>query len=524
MKNLTKVLVGFLLTVSVLVSGLCFSTSAAGSVISFSKSTLTVGDSLTVTVTIDAGEAMYGVSCIVNYNSDVLEYKSGNAVGGAGTLKIIESPSGETKVSYSLTFSAKAAGSCAVSVADCVYSALSEDKGLNGASATVTVNNAALSSNANLKSLSVSTGKLSPSFSASRTSYTVSVGNDVTECAVYATAADSGAKVSVSGTSALKMGANTRTVTVTAPNGSQKTYTVTINRSSEEDTVSDDTTPDPLETNIEGVSYTVAADISSIPLFKGFAAEQIDYNGTQISVAKDTNGYYTLYYLKSADSDALVPYTYNETDKVFTKLLYCTQGEYSYIFADLPEDSTVPSDYYSTNVEISGMNVKSFADSKAGMSDFYYIYCFVDGSYNFYRYDSRENVLQRYPELTLQPLEELTVDENEASGGIIARFSTLSGNAKIIVLGLILVIIGAIALLVLFIIKLVRKKNDFEFDDNYFDSDGFDQTSISNFSLLTDEDSPVETETEPDTEAPAPEESVEEVETELITDEPENEE
>ena len=327
MKRTVKKLFAFIVSVVILSSALIFNTSAAGTIIAFSKKTLTVGDTLSVTVSIDAGAPMYGVMCNVNYNSTVLEYKSGVGAGGAGSVRIVESPSGETKVSYTLTFNAIKSGSSAISVSDVIASVQSDngsvEKGLSSASANVTVNDASLSANANLSSLSLSAGRLSPKFNQNTTSYTVTVKNSVTSCNLYATAADSGAKVSVSDSSALKIGKNVRTVTVTAPSGAQKVYTITINRSEEEKLVSSEQSSsedeeNDLTTTIEGVEYTVATDISNEKLFKGFTVSTAKFNEQDVAVAVDSMNNYKIYFLKGKDSDELKPYTLDETNNNFT--------------------------------------------------------------------------------------------------------------------------------------------------------------------------------------------------------------
>jgi hypothetical protein len=102
----------------------------------------------------------------------------------------------------------------------------------------VTVNQAALGGNNNLQSLAVSPGPLAPPFTANTTSYTVDVANSVTNVTVTARAQDAGATVSINNqtTSSLSIplgaaGTNTPIqVEVTAPNGSQKTYVVNVNR------------------------------------------------------------------------------------------------------------------------------------------------------------------------------------------------------------------------------------------------------------------------------------------------------
>ncbi len=508
MKKIAKSLIAIIIAMGILASFTAINSFAAGTVISFNKKSITVGDSLTVTVTVNPGEKMYGVSCLINYDANVLEYKSGNAEGGAGSLRIVESPSGDTKVSYSLTFSAKAAGTSAVSVSDCIYSAMgangSEEKSTSGASANITVTNAALSGNANLKSLSISAGTLSPAFSASRTSYTVNVKNSVTELKIFATAADSAAKVAVSGASELKIGTNTRTVTVTAANGTQKVYTLTINRSETEDieepTASEDapTTSNPLDTTIDGNKFTVATDITNVNVFNYFNVTNITYNNTQIPVAVDNSKNYTIYYLKAENSEELIPYTYDEEEDVFTRLEYMTQGERSYIFADIPEGRALPTDFYSTSTKIAGFDVDCFASTSADMTDFYYVYCYAEGRYGFYRFDSRENVLQRYPELSLidaADIEEPTIP----TGNFIDRFKSLTNNAKIIIIGLIVIILGTIALLIILIVRFATRKNFEDFENGFISDEDFDDVTLNNFSLLTD-DAPESTEDSEDTE------------------------
>jgi Cadherin-like beta sandwich domain len=102
----------------------------------------------------------------------------------------------------------------------------------------VTVNRAAPGGNNNLQSLSVSPGPLAPSFSAGATNYTVDVATSVTSVTVAARAQDAGASVSINGQTTTNLlvplngaGANTTiSIVVTAPNGSQKPYIVTVNR------------------------------------------------------------------------------------------------------------------------------------------------------------------------------------------------------------------------------------------------------------------------------------------------------
>lgn len=84
--------------------------------------------------------------------------------------------------------------------------------------------------NAYLNSLSVDGQKLTPAFSYTTTTYTLSVPNSVSKVTILAVAASSKATVSGAGTVSLKTGSNTVKVTVKAQSGSTKTYAITIIR------------------------------------------------------------------------------------------------------------------------------------------------------------------------------------------------------------------------------------------------------------------------------------------------------
>jgi hypothetical protein len=102
----------------------------------------------------------------------------------------------------------------------------------------VTVNRAAPGGNNNLQSLTVSPGSLSPPFTASTRRYTVNVDSAVANVLVTAQPQDAGASVSINDqpTTSLSVplgaaGTNTQIdIDVTAPNGSQRLYTVVVSR------------------------------------------------------------------------------------------------------------------------------------------------------------------------------------------------------------------------------------------------------------------------------------------------------
>jgi hypothetical protein len=113
----------------------------------------------------------------------------------------------------------------------------------NGNSKTYRVNvvKAEVASNNTLSALGVTPGALNPVFTPATTSYTVEVGRKVDSIHVTASTADSNAGMTIDGqgtnsgqTRSIVLdppGSSTGIeITVTAPNGSSKTYSVTVNR------------------------------------------------------------------------------------------------------------------------------------------------------------------------------------------------------------------------------------------------------------------------------------------------------
>lgn len=112
----------------------------------------------------------------------------------------------------------------------------------------ITVNRAAPSSNNNLSALSVTSGTLSPAFTAEQLIYTVDVPTSVAGVDVSATKADPDAVMSgsvssgtgqASGLAPITLGApgssTPVSITVIAPSGASKTYSITINRRASSD-------------------------------------------------------------------------------------------------------------------------------------------------------------------------------------------------------------------------------------------------------------------------------------------------
>lgn len=90
------------------------------------------------------------------------------------------------------------------------------------------------SNNAKLKNLGIRPHDFS-GFKSGTTSYDVTVPGDTESVEVYATAQDSNAKISGTGTKKLEVGKNTLSVIVTAEDGTKQTYTINVTRQEEKE-------------------------------------------------------------------------------------------------------------------------------------------------------------------------------------------------------------------------------------------------------------------------------------------------
>lgn len=223
--------------------------AAPSASISFSSSTVKVGNTITATVIFSGGGTEMGsIEAEVTYDSSLLTFVSGdnaNEYADGKIYMVTNSTSGVSQFSFSLTFKAKKAGSAALKAATVEFVTW-EGVPVENVSVSKSLTVSAISTDATLKALSVNTGTLSPKFASGTTAYTVSVANNVSSITVNATATDSNAKVTGTGKTNLSVGKNTVSVKVTAEDGATtKTYTITVTRAAATPTPTKEPTKSP---------------------------------------------------------------------------------------------------------------------------------------------------------------------------------------------------------------------------------------------------------------------------------------
>ena len=488
---------------------------AQGLGLSVSSSSITVGKTVKVTVSMPSG--YFGTVVISSSDEGVLSN------GGDGVANIGDAAGPEYPTSRSFSFTAKAAGSCTIKAyCTVVGDAEANDAGgiITGASTKVTVTSASSnndsnsnkdnkdnsgsntgndsnankdnenkgekkSSNASLGSLVISAGTLSPEFSAATKDYTATVDYSCSSLAVTANPADSKASVtSVTGNDSLEVGENTVSVVVTAEDGSTSTYNIVVTRRAEDDPENADKQDNWKKFDINGTEWTMVNDIPEDVVPEGFEHSKTVIDGLEYNTLHGTFGDITLVYLQSESGNGL--FVYDAAQNAAYEFVRIN-SESHFIVVLLPKVDDVPEEYNEVSLSIEGKGVATAYQTKAEKShdqtkDFYLVYAINDnGESGWYTYDSVDGTYMR----TELGTPTVAQKENDTT-----KSELVPGIAnKYLVLAAILVLI-IIILLLLLIVSAVKNRK-YKAMDYHDDDDDVDDAAedVSNEALeeTTDE-------------------------------------
>lgn len=418
-----KKAITYIFSIYIICAALLFSVEtayAADITLSASKSSVEIGSTVTVTVTVPSN--ISGTLNII-YPTDVLEYSKASAevnAGKAGTVAISIGKNGlAASNKVTITFKAKTAGEATVKANGISFfdNESYDAVNLGDASTKITVKNEAqntdLSSDYYLAKLSVTAGSkkltLSPTFNYRKTSYTATVDYDVTDVVVSVTRSSGKAEIvsiTDNGKVKLQVGENRIEILVKAENGKTLLYVVTVTRKEKpaDTPVDPPVTPDPptpTEPDFvygEVPLYAVETPDDKIPA--NFVEKTIILSGgREIQGLTFEKGDLTVVYLENENKVGSF-YIYNAQENYiypFVKL----SAEESYAIVLMPGDEEVPAGFTSCTLSIEGkglVNAYQYKETTSvDMSDFYLIYCLNhNGTKGWYQYDSAEGTYQRF--------------------------------------------------------------------------------------------------------------------------------
>lgn len=493
--------------------------------IALSDTTVKIGDTITVSVTVPAG-----VSATVNltYPTDLLTYSSASdtASANAGTVSMtIGSYGSSNKRSVgTVTFQAKSSGKATFSASAPIAGNQEGDRvSVTGASASVNIknetgddeengDNANKSSDNSLSSLTLSAGKLSPAFKYNITNYTAEVENNVTSVVVSAKANNENATVeSVKGGEKLVVGSNKIQIVVKAENGVTATYVVNVTRKAagdddkQKDSEKDEQQDGDLSQQYYEINGQKLYPATSIP---EDAVPQDFEQGIMKLWEKDYPYLYNdkigsqicLLYLvdENKENGALYMVMDSAPYEAYPYVSFSSEFGYIVVVPDADE-TTLPAGYKAGTLDIEG---------KGSIGAYYYgkdkDVCLVyavnnEGNYGWYLYDVNERTYMRYLGNSEADREEIQVPDTEAQSGDVQKLE--SQNRMIFWAFLIVVLFLLIVIVILVLSRRNRlehpEEEEFEEFDDFDDFDDEENAEDDSDTLETNSEDVVK-EDEPD--------------------------
>ena len=369
--------------------------------------TVTVGSTISVTASVSSSRMYIIQGNITSSNNSVLS--------GSGSLykkaDLSVSENGFTSASKTVQFTAKSEGTATIKLIDTGIGITVDDEPISfSSSLTVKVvaktnntsSNSSSSSNENtttqepevkksseknLSSLSVSEGTLSPKFSSGTTTYKVDLTSETESLTISAKAKDSKAKVSGTGKKELKIGENNFTVTVTAEDGSKKTYTISVY-----------VTEKPTQfVKLGDQNLGILNDLSKTDVPKGFEKSTIKIDNKDVTALQNKDMGLTLLYLQNED-DSTGFYIYDvDNNKVLSKYQTVAVNGKTYVLMDAPDNLEAIQDLKTATIKIGDVELNGWKFEDEALSHYTLVYLMNEaGETQLYTYEDTEGTLQKY--------------------------------------------------------------------------------------------------------------------------------
>lgn len=487
---------------------------AAGTArVSIGSASGTVGDTVSIDVSISASSGIGGATIYVSYDPSILALSGSSSNSGTAMVSFMDESTASSQ-SKTITFKIIGAGTSSLNVIgdskvidiDMQACSISKSSGSVKASAP-----ASYSSDNTLSSLQISPGVLSPAFSPDVTTYTTSVGADCASLTVSAVPNDSKATVSVSG-KRMDPGFNTTTITVTAENGSKRTYTIKTTKetnsasnennqatgsdSSNGSTDNNNNIPDVQDPNSEAIQepnitvdnaeYKIVSANDEHPLPDGYTPTEYDYNGTKVSAGVGIDTGVTIVYLESTDGKGESGYyVYDSVRKTFSQFVEVSQPQFTYCILAIDEASMeLPEGYDVGRTVINGKEVDALLDRTGNYALFYGVSS--TGETGWFRYNVNDGTIQGYAGYNMA--DEQVINTNTKTADSDKVFNTVSSYIFVILAILAVVIIALIVVVIALSIKLSKSKKAFVGAMDGYEDEDIDEEDLDDMELEDDEE------------------------------------
>lgn len=351
-------------------------------------SSVVVGQSFKVTVTVSGSASIGSWEYTLSYDSSKVRLNS-------GTLHVVDYGNGsKSSSSYSYSFTALQSGSATfkpvnASVLD--YASTNECLSSTG-SASVSMKSQSeieesYSRNNNLSSLSVEGADLSPSFNKNITEYQATLPVDTTKAKIIATAQDSKASITGAGEVDVVDGINKIEIIVTAEHGEKKKYVINL-------TVQE---LDPVKVKVDGETYTVVrkkGQVENIPV--GFTETTIKIGDQDVCAYQSEIAKILLVALKDNEGNIKL-FIYDKNKNSYTSFMEAKGGEVNLLILNNEKINT-PLDFVKTSFKINDLKIEGYKYRYDKNDNYYLVYAknLETGDEGFYLYDKKNSTFSRY--------------------------------------------------------------------------------------------------------------------------------
>lgn len=402
----------FIITLLCLIVFPITANATSGSIRITGTSSAVVGNTVTITVTLSSSTPIGSWDMDLNYDRSYLQLISANSE--AGGVSMVTSSSGTTSKSYTFKFKALKSGSTKLSMSSYSAYAYEDMSAMNLSAGTKTVKimtqaelEASYSKDNDLKSLSVEGFELTPAFSKDITEYTVTVPEDTKEITINAAENDSAASVTGTGTFEVTQGTNTFPIVVRAENGSEKTYTITV----------DVTDSNPINVTIDGDNYTVVKIKEFLPAVNAYTETTVKIGDFDIPAYTSELTGFTLVGLKdSAGNIAL--YIYDADNNSYTAY---NELKFNQLTIYPKETDNTLDGYELGTVTINDIEVPAYYTSSDSRFAIIYGINVETGEEGFFKYDKTDQSIQKYDDEMINSL----LEKNKLYSYIIIGFSII---------------------------------------------------------------------------------------------------
>lgn len=344
--------------------------AAPSATLGVSSNTVENGKTVTATVTLK-NAAAWSIRII----------SSGNTNGCSQNFADATSNGGNATKTFSVTCKATSIGAIGFTVTGDATSSDGSTATISASKRVTVVEPRPASQNNYLKSLSVGDYELSPAFDEEIREYTVSVPSTVNEVTIGAQVKDRYASLTGTGTFEVNEGSNPFVITVTAESGATREYKVIVN-------VED---LNPILVEVDGVTYTILKNAKNVEVPALFTASTTKMKDVDVpAFISDTNSFVLV---AARDEAGKVFYLIQKEDGSYD--LYRTVTIGSLIFYVYNREGTFVG-YNPTSLTLGDYVVSAYQSEK---DEAYYLLYGMNMTNNteaWYKYDSKENTLQRY--------------------------------------------------------------------------------------------------------------------------------